>query len=407
VIEEHLVSDSPQTIRVNLAERSYDIAIGAGNLADAGRFLADRAKVTHVVLITDDNVHKPHAIQVAESIGLQEIDVDVICVEPGEESKSLAMAEGLWQGLLDLGADRKTVVAAVGGGVIGDLAGFIAATYARGLRFLQVPTSLLAQVDSSVGGKVGIDLPDAKNMVGAFLQPLGVLIDTAALATLPPREFSAGLGEVVKYGVILDAELFDYLETNAAALLAQDRGVLSRVITRCCRLKADVVEQDEHEESGLRAILNFGHTFGHAFETLSWHSGWSAVGSRQSALERGEGRGERGEEGAIPPSALRPPPSALLHGEAVAIGMVCAARLAQRLGRVDAAFTVRLCSLLETFELPVETPAFDPQQILDSTMHDKKVQHGRLSFVLPSRMGQVELVRDIAKEDILASIENK
>ena len=394
------MNTSLQTIRVNLAERSYDIVIGAGILADAGRFLADRAKVTHVVLITDDNVQKPHATQVAENIGLEEIDVDVICVEPGEESKSLAMAEGLWQGLLDLGADRKTVVAAVGGGVVGDLAGFIAATYARGLRFLQVPTSLLAQVDSSVGGKVGIDLPDAKNMIGAFLQPIGVLIDTATLATLPPREFSAGLGEVVKYGVILDAELFDYLETNAAALLAQDRGVLSSVIARCCRLKADVVEQDEYEESGLRAILNFGHTFGHAFETLSWHSG-------RSVEEREEGREERGEEGAIPPSALRPPPSPLLHGEAVAIGMVCAARLAQRLGRVDAAFSARLRSLLETFGLPVEAPAFDSQRILDSMMHDKKVQHGQLSFVLPSRMGEVELVRDIAKEDILASIENK
>ena len=178
-----------QTIHVNLAERSYDIAIGAGILADAGRFLAERAKVAHVVLITDDNVQKPHAMQVAENIGLEEIDVDVICVEPGEESKSLAMAEGLWQGLLDLDADRKTVVVAVGGGVIGDLAGFIAATYARGLRFLQVPTSLLAQVDSSVGGKVGINLPDAKNMVGAFLQPLGVLIDTATSATLAAASF--------------------------------------------------------------------------------------------------------------------------------------------------------------------------------------------------------------------------
>ena len=218
----HMAADV-QTIRVNLAERSYDIAIGAGNLADAGRFLAERAKVTHVVLITDDNVQKPHAMQVAESLGEQDIDVDVICVEPGEESKSLEMAEGLWQGLLDLDADRKTVVAAVGGGVIGDLAGFIAATFARGLRFLQVPTSLLAQVDSSVGGKVGINLPDGEEHGRRVLQPLGVLIDTATLATLPPVEFRAGLAEVVKYGVILDAELFAYLEPNAAALLDHDQ----------------------------------------------------------------------------------------------------------------------------------------------------------------------------------------
>jgi 3-dehydroquinate synthase len=375
----------PQTIRVNLAERSYDISIGAGNLADAGRFLADRAKVTHVVLITDDNIQKPHAMQVAESIGLREIDVDVICVEPGEESKSLEMAESLWQGLLDLDADRKTVVAAVGGGVVGDLAGFIAATFARGLRFLQVPTSLLAQVDSSVGGKVGINLPDAKNMVGAFLQPLGVLIDTTTLATLPPNEFRAGLGEVVKYGVILDAELFAYLDTNAAALLDRNQAVLAHVIARCCRLKADVVEQDEREETGLRAILNFGHTYGHAFETLSWHA--------SPRLPAGEER--TGGYGT------------LLHGEAVAIGMVCAARLAERLGRVDAALTARIRSLLEAFGLSVDAPNFDPQQIFDSMMHDKKVQYGQLSFVLPSRIGRVELVHNIAKEDILAAMEEK
>ena len=395
----------PQTVRVNLAERSYDIAIGAGNLAGAGRFLADRAKVTHVVLVTDDNVQKPHAMQVAESLGEQDIDVDVICVEPGEESKSLETADALWQGLLDLDADRKTVVAAVGGGVIGDLAGFIAATFARGLRFLQGPTSLLAQVDSSVGGKVGINLPTAKNMIGAFYQPLGVLIDTATLATLPPVEFRAGLAEAVKYGVILDAELFAYFEQNAAALLRHDQDVLAHVIARCCRLKADVVEQDEHEESGLRAVLNFGHTFGHAFETLSWKSGQSAIGSGQSAPDRGPQETASGQPPIPNPQSLIPSP--LLHGEAVSIGMVCAARLAERLGRVDAAFTARLRSLLETFGLPVEVPKLDRQQILDSMMHDKKVQHGRLSFVLPSRMGHVELVGGIAEGDVLAALEDK
>jgi 3-dehydroquinate synthase len=362
------VNDSAQTVRVNLAERSYDIAIGTGNLAEAGRFLADRAKVTHVVLVTDDNVHRPHAMQVAESLGELDIEVDVICVEPGEESKSLEVAESLWQGLLDLGADRKTVVTAVGGGVIGDLAGFIAATYVRGLRFLQVPTSLLAQVDSSVGGKVGINLPTAKNMIGAFYQPLGVLIDTAALATLPANEFRAGLAEVVKYGVILDAELFDYLARNAAALIGHDHDVLGRVVARCCRLKADVVERDEHEQSGLRAVLNFGHTFGHAFEAIGGYG-------------------------------------TILHGEAVAIGMVCAARLAERLKRVDAKFTSRVRSLLETFGLPVQVPNLDRRQMLDSMMHDKKVQHGRLSFVLPSRMGQVELVGGVAEADILTVLE--
>ena len=216
-----------QIIRVNLAERSYDIEIGAGNLAAAGRFLTERTKATHVVLVTDDHVHKPHAMRAAESLGDQDVQVDVIVVTPGEEAKLIDVAASLWQGLLELGADRHSVVAAVGGGVIGDLAGFIAATYARGLRFLQVPTSLLAQVDSSVGGKVGINLPEAKNMIGAFHQPLGVLIDTATLATLPANEFRNGLAEVVKYGVVLDAELFGYLEANAAALVERRPDVLT------------------------------------------------------------------------------------------------------------------------------------------------------------------------------------
>ena len=356
-----------ETVRVQLAERCYDIQIGAGTLAEAGRFLSKRAKVTHVVLITDEHVQKPHAMQVAESLGEQDIEVDVVSIEPGEESKSLDVAASLWQGLLELGADRKSVVVAVGGGVVGDLAGFIAATYARGLRFLQVPTSLLAQVDSSVGGKVGIDLPDAKNMIGAFLQPLGVLVDTATLTTLPANEYRAGLAEVVKYGVILDAEFFEYLENNVAAVNERREDVLAQVIARCCRLKADVVEKDEREETGLRAVLNFGHTFGHAFETLSGY-------------------------GKLP------------HGEAVGIGMVCAARLAARLGRVDDAFTVRLRELLQSLGVTVEVPRLNAQKILDAMMHDKKVQHGRLSFVLPTCMGHVELVDDVPAADIRAAL---
>jgi 3-dehydroquinate synthase len=359
-----------QTVRVDLAERSYDIQIGADTLAQAGRFLGDRAKVTHVVLITDEHVQKPHAMRVAESLGDQEIEVDLISLEPGEESKSLDVAASLWQGLLELDVDRKTVVAAVGGGVVGDLAGFIAATYARGLRFLQVPTSLLAQVDSSVGGKVGINLPDAKNMIGAFLQPLGVLIDTATLATLPANEYRAGLAEVVKYGVILDAEFFQYLESNIAALNERNAEVLAHVIARCCRLKADVVEKDEREESGLRAVLNFGHTFGHAFETLSGYG-------------------------------------TLLHGEAVAIGMVCAARLTQRLGRMDDQFTGRLRGLLQSLGAPVDVPKLNHGEILDAMTHDKKVQHGKLQFVLPSRLGQAELVGDIDPADIWAALEDQ
>jgi 3-dehydroquinate synthase len=204
-------------------------------------------------------------------------------------------------------------------------------------------------------------------MVGAFLQPLGVLIDTATLDTLPANEYRSGLAEVVKYGVILDAQLFDHLEANTAGLNERDHKLLAPVIARCCRLKADVVEKDEREETGLRAVLNFGHTFGHAFESLS-----------------GYGK--------------------LLHGEALAIGMVCAARLAQRLGRVDAQFTDRLRKLLESLGLPVKTPKLDREEIIDAMMHDKKVQHGKLHFVLPSRLGHVELVAHIKAADIRAAL---
>ena len=359
---------APQSVRVNLAQRSYDIEIGAGNLAGAGRFLKDRGKVSHAIIFTDQHVQEPHAVKVAESLVGESIEVSILAVAPGEKSKAIEVAAKLWEGMLELGADRKTVVVAVGGGVVGDLAGFIAATFARGLRFLQIPTTLLAQVDSSVGGKVGINLSQAKNMVGAFLQPLGVLIDIATLDTLPKREYVSGLAEVLKYGVILDAEFFADLEAHVAKLVARDPPTLIRVIGRSCRLKADVVQQDEREETGLRAVLNYGHTFAHAFEALV-------------------GYGE------------------LLHGEAVSIGMMCAARLAQRLDRVDAAFVERQKALIEALGLPTKAPKLDREKILATMMHDKKVEHGKLRFILPTRMGHVELVGGIEPGDVKAAME--
>ncbi len=359
------MTDTPQSIRVCLAERSYDIRIGTGNLGTAGEFLTRLGKISHAVLVTDDNVRSPHAETVAAGLAEAGVEVDMIVVDPGEASKSVDVAAGLWSGLLEVGADRKSMVVAVGGGVVGDLAGFIAATFARGVRFFQVPTSLLAQVDSSVGGKVGINLPEAKNMVGAFKQPAGVLIDTATLDTLPDREYRAGLAEVVKYGVILDADFFAELEASADAINRHDPDTLVRVVARCCRLKADVVEQDELETVGLRAVLNYGHTFAHAFEALC-------------------GYGE------------------VLHGEAVAMGMLCASRLAERLGRVDAEATARQRRLLERLHVPTEPPALEADRILETMMHDKKVEHGRLRFVLPSRIGHVELVADVPEQDVRA-----
>jgi len=364
------VNQSKQAVRVELGPRSYDIEIGSGNLAGVGQFVAQRGDVSHAVVITDENVENPHAMQVAESVAQTSTTVDLVVIEPGEQAKCIATASELWERLLELGADRKTVILAVGGGVIGDLAGFVAATYARGIPFFQVPTTLLAQVDSSVGGKVGINLPAAKNMVGAFLQPQGVLIDIATLDTLPDAEYRSGLGEVVKYGVILDADLFAFLEANADRIAKRDHDVLRRVVARCCRLKADVVQQDERETSGLRAALNYGHTFGHALESLSGYG-------------------------------------TFLHGVAVSIGMVCASRLAERLGQIDPEVTGRQERLLRTFGLPTHLPPVDADDVLRAMMHDKKVQHGTLRFVLPTRLGHVELVggvdedkvREVLKED--------
>jgi 3-dehydroquinate synthase len=355
------------TVHVNLGPRSYDIEIGSGNLRETARFCDADAEDAHAVIITDANVDDLYTEPVADSLVEAGAEVDILSVEAGEHSKAPEVAAELWEQMLDQGADRKSVVVALGGGVVGDLAGFVAATFARGVRFVQVPTTLLAQVDSSVGGKVGVNLPGAKNMVGAFWQPRGVVIDVDVLDTLPQREYRAGLAEVVKYGIIQDAEFFAFLEANVEPINSRDHAVLTRIIERCCRLKADVVEQDEREETGLRAILNYGHTFGHAFEAATGY-----------------------EE--------------LLHGEGVAMGMMCAARLAQRIGRVDAAFVDRQRALLEAFGLPLTVPDVGPDELIELMYRDKKVDRGKLRFVLPSRIGHVECVSDVATQDIVDAL---
>jgi 3-dehydroquinate synthase len=355
------------TVHVNLGRRSYDIEIASGNLANVRRFVESEREDAHAVIITDANVDQRYAEPIAAALSDAGCEIDLLIVDAGEPTKSVDTAVELWERMLDEGTDRTSTVVAVGGGVIGDLAGFVAATFARGLAFVQVPTTLLAQVDSSVGGKVGINLPGAKNMVGAFWQPRGVLIDVDVLSTLPDREFRAGLAEVVKYGVIQDAEFFAYLEKNAAKINARDASALTYIVERCCRLKADVVEQDEREETGRRAILNYGHTFCHAFE--------AATGYNQ-----------------------------LLHGEGVAIGMLCASRLAERMGRVDAAFTKRQYDLLQAFGLPTAVPEVSHDELIELMYRDKKVERGKLRFVLPSRMGHVETVPGVEVDDILMAL---
>jgi 3-dehydroquinate synthase len=356
-----------QVVHVGLGPRSYDILVGTDTLSGLPAAIAARCHPSHVIVITDQRVSDPHARAVAEHLTSFAVRTDVVVVPDGESSKSIAVATDLWQRLLALGVDRRTVIVAVGGGVVGDLAGFVAATFARGLAFVQVPTTLLAQVDSSVGGKVGINLPGAKNMVGAFWQPELVWIDTAVLATLPVREYRAGLAEVVKYGVILDARFFAYLEAHVADLEAREPKALEHVIMRCCRLKADVVEADERETTGARAALNYGHTFGHAFEAVAGYG-------------------------------------SLLHGEAVAIGMVCAARLSQRLGLLDALSVERQQKLLTALGLPTAVPAVDHQALLAAMQHDKKVEHGRLRFILANCLGRVELVEGVDPQEVQAAL---
>jgi 3-dehydroquinate synthase len=355
---------APTSVRVSLGERSYDIAITSADQPGLGPFARGRCRGSLAVVVADENV-VAHADALAASLSAAGFRTTVKVVAAGETSKSLAEAEKLYDKLADLQADRKTLVVAVGGGVVGDLAGFTAATWNRGLPLLMVPTSLLAMVDSAVGGKVGINHPRGKNLIGAFHQPIGVWIDTALLLTLPGREYRSGLAEVVKYGVILDPEFFDYLERDTEALLRQEPAAVRQVVARSCRLKADVVEKDERELTGLRAILNYGHTFAHAFETVAGYGAW-------------------------------------LHGEAVAAGMVCASRLAERRRLISPEVTARQVRLLETFDLPVRPEPWPIDELLLVMRSDKKNEAGKLRFVLPRRMGEVALFDDVPEEDVRA-----
>lgn len=356
-------------IRIALGQRSYDIAIDRGNLAAAPAFIGQRRKCTHAVIITDSHVRPLFADALAASLESANLRVNLLTVPAGEASKCVSQAERLWNELSAAKTDRQTLVIALGGGVVGDLAGFVAASYARGLSFIQIPTTLLAQVDSSVGGKVGINLPSAKNIVGAFWQPAGVLIDLDVLKTLPEREYLSGLAEVVKYGVILDAEFFAYLEANVAGLLAREASVLEHIVARSCQLKASVVEKDEREETGLRAVLNYGHTFCHAIETVTHYGRY-------------------------------------LHGEAVACGMIYASRLAELLGRIPSDVTQRQLNLLRNLRLPISARELEVESLLAAMRHDKKSEHGQLRFVLPVQLGKVELVSAVRSELVRAALDS-
>jgi 3-dehydroquinate synthase len=351
------------TVGVELGPRRYDIAVTSGEPRELGLFARARLRGSAAFIVGDEHV-RPHAAAAAEALQTAGFRSSIEILPSGEAQKALSVAAHLYDCLADWQADRRTAVVAVGGGVIGDLAGFVAATYNRGLPLLMVPTTLLAMVDSSVGGKVAVNHPKAKNLIGAFHQPAGVWIDTATLDTLPDREYRSGLAEVVKYGVILDADFFAWLEANADAVLRREPEVVRYLVTRCCRLKADVVEKDEREESGLRAVLNYGHTFAHAFEAVGGYGAW-------------------------------------LHGEAVAAGMVCASRLAERRGLIGAEVTERQRRLLEVFGLPAAPMPWPAEALLAAMRIDKKAEAGRLRFVLPRRLGEVGLY-ELPEEDVRA-----
>ncbi len=354
-----------RTLTVGLGDRAYPIHIGAGLLSRTGQLL-EAGSSRRAVIVTNAVVAAHHLAPLKAALHEQGTHVDVVLLPDGEAHKNLSTLNDLLTRLLELRAERSTTLFALGGGVVGDIAGFAAAIYQRGMPFVQVPTTLLAQVDSSVGGKTGVNHPLGKNMIGAFWQPRAVVIDTDCLATLPDRELRAGLAEVIKYGAIRDAGFFAWLEGNIETLLAKDAAALAQAIHRSCEIKAEIVAADERE-SGERALLNFGHTFGHAIEAAQGYGAW-------------------------------------LHGEAVAAGMLCAARLSERVCGFEAAGTSRLSDLVAAAGLPTSSPKVAAERWLDLMRRDKKVEGGAMRFVLLAELGRALVRADVPDADVVASV---
>ena len=340
------ISETP--VQIDLGDRRYDILIGE-RLLDAVSTWANLPKAAAALIVTNTTVAPLYAQRLQAALAPLYSQIHTVALPDGESHKDWQTLNLIFDELLGKGADRKTVLFALGGGVVGDMTGFAAACYMRGVPFVQVPTTLLAQVDSSVGGKTAINHPIGKNMIGAFYQPQRVVCDLDTLQTLPQREMSAGLAEVIKYGPIADMQFLDWIETNLDALLAREPKALAHAVKRSCEIKAWVVGQDERE-GGIRAILNFGHTFGHA-------------------IEAGLGFGE------------------WLHGEAVGCGMVMASHLSQRLGLVDEAFVSRFTALVERAGLPTVGPKLGADEYLHHMRVDKKAEAGEIKFVLIDKPG--------------------
>ncbi|MBI4635497.1 MAG: 3-dehydroquinate synthase [Candidatus Rokubacteria bacterium] len=351
-------------IPVRLGPRSYTIVVEPGALATVGERLRALGTGSRVALVSDPSIRSLYGKTVAESLERSGFAVTGLDVPEGEAAKTLAVAERCWSALLAAGFDRTSTVVALGGGAVGDVAGFVAGTYMRGVSFVQVPTTVLAQVDASIGGKTAINHPEAKNLIGVFHQPRLVLVDPLTARTLPEREFRSGLAEIVKHGIVLDADYFARLERDALPLLARDPSVLERVIAGSCRLKADVVERDEREAE-LRMVLNYGHTIGHALEAVTHYARFT-------------------------------------HGEADSLGIAAEARLARRLGLASAETVARQERLLQALGLPVRLPPLEADAVLAALSHDKKARDGRVPFVLAPEIGTFRIVEDVTADDIRA-----
>ena len=359
-----------EIIRVELGERSYDISIGSNVLDGIGDNLRSFGLSPTVAIISNPTVFSLYGDRVSGSIKQAGFDLITVIIPDGEEYKDLLWVQHIYDDLLRHRLDRSSALIALGGGVIGDITGFAASTYMRGISCIQVPTTLLAQVDSSVGGKTGVNHKLGKNIIGTFWQPGLVWVDVETLKTLPQRELLAGFAEVIKYGVICDQELFDFLEANRDKMMNLDDDALTHIIKRSCEIKADVVSKDERE-AGLRAILNYGHTIGHAIETVTGYTRF-------------------------------------LHGEAVAIGMFLEARLSQILNFIDKDQVSRIKALIDSYGLPSGMPVdIDAKNILASMQLDKKAIAGNLKFILPEKIGSVKIHKGVTQDSIIELLQSK
>jgi len=344
-------------IRVSLGINSYDIYIGSGLLMQTGRQLKEKGVAGKLVIITNPIVKRLYGNALKQSLGKEGFKVAVLQVPDGEEQKSLEVAGRLFNELTDFYAERTTPILALGGGVVGDLTGFVAATYLRGVPLIQIPTTLLAQVDSSIGGKVAVNHGQLKNKIGAFYQPRLVISDISTLRTLPSKEFTGGLAEVIKYAVIGDNEFFAYLETNLDQIKSLDQRLLEEVVYKSAKIKAEIVEKDE-KDLGLRNILNYGHTVGHAIESAS-----------DFKVE---------------------------HGKAIALGMLAAGRISNKLGLLDKNELIRLKRIIQRADLATELPKLEVENIIQAIKHDKKILRGKIRFILAKALGSVFITDEVS-----------